>query len=236
MENKPYSAVIGNRSAPYLNALARRGTSFTDLHAIRHPSQPNYIALFSGSTHGVTDDACPQHLSGPTLAGELRKAGLSFAGYSEDLPAPGSPVCNAKKYARKHAPWTNFADLPASVHQPFTAFPTDFTALPTVSFVVPNLDHDMHDGTVAQADAWTRQHLGAYATWATTHHSWLIITWDEDDFSERNRIPTFVIGAGATSKQVSTPVTLYSLLRAIEDRYGLPRLGASASAPALELG
>lgn len=235
LENRSYSDIIGNPAAPYLNTLARQGTSYTQMHALGHPSQPNYLALFSGSTHGVTDDSCPLHLSGPTLGGELRRAGLSFVGYSEDLPAAGSEACTAGPYARKHAPWTNFAALPASTNQPFTAFPATFTALPTVSFVVPNLDNDMHDGSVARADTWVRQHLSAYATWARTHRSLLVVTWDEDDRSEDNRIPTIVVGAAVPARQVPAQVTLYSLLRAIEDRYALPRLGAGASAPSLDL-
>lgn len=235
LENRSYSDIIGNPAAPYLNTLARQGTSYTQMHALGHPSQPNYLALFSGSTHGVTDDSCPLHLSGPTLGGELRRAGLSFVGYSEDLPAAGSAACTAGPYVRKHAPWTNFAALPASTNQPFTAFPATFTALPTVSFVVPNLDNDMHDGSVARADTWVRQHLSAYATWARTHRSLLVVTWDEDDRSEDNRIPTIVVGAAVPAQQVSAQVTLYSLLRAIEDRYALPRLGAAASAPSLDL-
>ncbi|MDQ2796150.1 MAG: alkaline phosphatase family protein, partial [Actinomycetota bacterium] len=159
----------------------------------------------------------------------------SFTGYSEGLPDAGSAVCTAGSYARKHVPWTDFASLPSSVNQPFTAFPTNFATLPTVAFVIPNLDHDMHDGTVGQADTWIRQHLDRYATWARTHHSLLVITWDEDDRSENNRIPTFVVGANVPAKQVSNRLTSYSLLRALEDRYTLPRLGASASAPALSL-
>lgn len=235
MENRPYSAIVGNASAPYLNSLARHGTSFTSMHAIGHPSEPNYIALFSGSTHGVTDDRCPLHLTGPNLAQQLRQAGRSFAGYSEGLPATGSKACTVSAYARKHAPWTNFDNAPDSVSKPFSAFPARYEQLPTVSFVVPDLNHDMHDGTIAQADAWTREHLSCYATWARHHRSLLVVTWDEDDHSADNRIPTFVVGDGVPPRIVARPVTLYSVLRAVEDRYGLRRLGAAATAPSLGL-
>lgn len=235
LENHSYSDVVGNPSAPYLNALARRGASLTDMHAVTHPSEPNYLALFSGSTQGVTDDACPLQLTGQTLGGELRRAGLSFVGYSEGLPGGGSSVCNAGSYARKHAPWTDFTSLPASTNQPLTSFPRDFARLPTVGFVIPDLEHDMHDGTIGQADTWIRQHLDRYATWATAHHSLLVVTWDEDDGSAANRIPTFVLGANVPATQVRKHVTLYSVLRTIEERYRLPRLGASASAPTLGL-
>ncbi len=235
LENHSYSDIIGNPDAPYLNQLAAHGTSFTDMHAVTHPSEPNYLALFSGSTHGVIDDLCPLNLDGDNLAAALRRAGLSFVGYSEDLPHAGSDACTAGSYARKHAPWTNYAALPASTNLPLVAFPASAARLPTVSFVIPNLAHDMHDGSVSQSDTWVRQHLGGYQRWAATHHSLLVVTWDEDDRSEGNRIPTIVVGAGVAVRKIGTRVSLYSLLRAIEDRYGLPRLGASASAPALLL-
>ena len=71
MENHAYSEVIGNAAAPYLNQLARQGAVFTHSYAITHPSEPNYLALFSGSTHGVTADSCPVELTAPNLAADL---------------------------------------------------------------------------------------------------------------------------------------------------------------------
>ena len=119
--------------------------------ASAHPSQPNYLALFSGSTQGVTSDACPYTFSASNLASELIAAKLSFKSYAESLPATGSKVCISGSYARKHAPWTNFTNV-ASADQ-LANFPTSYTSLPTVSFVIPNLLDDMHDGTIAQGDA-----------------------------------------------------------------------------------
>src|SRR5450432_2493938 len=160
-ENHAYSQVIGSSSAPYINALAQQGALFTNSYGVTHPSQPNYLALFSGSTQGLTDDSCPQTFAGPDLGGQLLVAGLSFTGYSEDLPSTGSTVCTAPAwnfwappYARKHAPWTDFTDVPASSNQPFTSFPSDYSTLPTVSFVIPNLQDDMHSGSIQQADSW----------------------------------------------------------------------------------
>jgi acid phosphatase len=63
---------------------------------------------------------------------------------------------------------------------PFTDFPTDFTQLPTLSFVVPNNNNNMHDGTAAVADAWLQTNIKSYADWAMTHNSLLVVTWDED--------------------------------------------------------
>src|ERR1700712_1614684 len=83
-ENKA-SSQITSSSAPYFLSLAAQGTNFTQSYAITHPSQPNYIALLSGSTQGVTSDDCPKTFSGTTLAAQLIGAGKTFKGYSESM-------------------------------------------------------------------------------------------------------------------------------------------------------
>src|SRR5205823_4315388 len=98
----------------------------------------------------------------PNLGGALIQGGLTFAGYSEDLPYVGYTGLKSNGYSRKHSPWTDFADVSASANQPLTNFPSDYSKLPTVSFVIPTKDHNMHDGTIQAADAWLRDHLGAY--------------------------------------------------------------------------
>jgi hypothetical protein len=193
-ENKKANSIFGSSQAPYINSLANAGAKFTQSYAIEHPSEPNYLDLFSGSNQGVTDDSCPHTFSTDNEGAELINAGLSFIGYSEDLPSAGSTVCTSGNYARKHNPWVNFSNVPASSNQPFSAFPTDFAQLPTVSWVVPNLCNDMHDCTIATGDAWLQNHLNAYAQWATTHNSLLIVTFDEDDGSGGNNIATLFYG------------------------------------------
>jgi hypothetical protein len=233
MENRSIAEVVANPQAPYLYSLAQQGLYLTEDYAVTHPSQPNYLALFSGSTQGVTSDACPPSFTGPNLATELISAGYSFTGYSESLPRTGYTGCGSGTYVRERSPWVDFSNLPPAVNQPFTAFPTDYNHLPTVSFVVPNLDHDMHDGNVTQADQWLRANLGGYANWATTHDSLLIVTWDEDDGSTDNHIAAIFDGAHLLPGTDSTPSNHYTLLRTIEDSYRLPYLGASASAAPL---
>ncbi len=231
MENHAYSEVIGNPAAPFLNQLAHEGAVFTHSYAITHPSEPNYLALFSGSTHGVTSDICPVELTAPNLAADLIAAGKTFAGYSEDLPATGSQVCSAGEYARKHVPWTDFRNVPGSVSMPFSSYPAaDPARLPTVSFVIPNLCNDMHDCSVATGDSWLRAHLSAYASWAMTHDSLLIITWDEDDGSQSNQIPTIFVGEPVQPGRYAQRITHYSVLATLEAAYGLPRDGNAAAA------
>jgi acid phosphatase len=215
MENRSFDEILGKRQAPYIAQLAAGGASFTRSFAIAHPSEPNYFALFSGSTQDIKDDG-NYSVDAPTLAGALAAAGRSFAGYAEK----GSP--------RKHNPWESFADS-SGVERDLSSWPSDFGALPTVSFVIPNLDDDMHDGSVAQGDAWLRRHLGAYADWCRTHDSLLIVTFDEDDDSgSDNRIPTVIYGARVEPGRYSERIDDYTLLRTIEAMYGLPPLGLSA--------
>ena len=233
-ENHAAGQIIGSVSAPYMNALAQSGADFTQSFAITHPSQPNYLALFSGSTHGVTDDSCPapgSPYAEPNLAAGLVAAGKTFTGYSEDLPSAGSTTCNAGDYARKHNPWVDFSNMPASANQPFTAFrSTSYAQLPTVSFVVPNLQHDMHDGTVLQADEWLKQYIGGYVDWAQDHDSLLVLTWDEDDETAVNRIPTLFVGPMVKAGSYATHITHYDVLRTIEEMYGVTPTGQAASA------
>jgi hypothetical protein len=228
MENGSYDDVIGNGSAPYINALARSGALFSRSFAVTHPSEPNYLALFSGSTQHLVDDSCPHTYGGPSLASSVVAAGGTFTGYAESLPHAGYRGCQAGPYVRRHAPWVNFSSVSARENQPFSAFPHDLTALPTLSFVVPDLRNDMHDGTIARADQWLHRHLGRYVTWARTHDSLLVLTWDEDDRSQGNRIPTVITGAHVTAGRYSERLTHYGLLRTLEYRLGLAPIGASA--------
>jgi len=229
-ENHAYQDIIGSPLAPYINSLAHSGASFTNSFAISHPSLPNYLALFSGSDEGVTDDFCPRTFSKPTLESELIDAGKTFGGYSEGLPSAGSLVCKQDDYARKHAPWTYFANAPAANNLPFSNFPQNYDQLPTISWVIPNLIDDMHDGTIQEADNWLKANLSGYAEWAQTHNSLLIITWDEDDKDHGNQIPTIFVGGVIKQGQYAEKINHYSVLRTLEDMYSLPRLGASAGA------
>lgn len=226
-ENHGPSQIIGSRAAPYMNQLATTGASMTNSFSETHPSQPNYLALFSGSTHGLTNDSCPHYFASANLGSELRSAGLTLSGYADSMPGVGYTGCTIGKYARKHNPVVDFSNLPASVNQPFTAFPRSYTSLPTVSFVVPNLLHDMHDGTIAAADSWLKQNLGPYVTWAKAHNSVLILTWDEGG-KVVNQIPTIMAGAHVKAGNYGEHIDHYSVLRTIEDMYGLGHLGYSA--------
>ncbi|MFF4499432.1 alkaline phosphatase family protein [Streptomyces sp. NPDC001401] len=234
MENHAYSQVIGSSNAPYINSLKTGGASLTQSYAETHPSQPNYYALFSGSTQGVTDDSCvtPGFSSADNLASELIDAGRTWASYNESLPSEGDTTCSDGDYAQKHNPWFGFSNVPTSSAKTFDDFPTDYSTLPDVSFVTPDLCSDMHDCSVSTGDTWIKNNLGAYATWASTHNSLLVITFDEDNRLSGNRIPTVLYGQPVTTgSSSSTTYDHYDLLRTLEDSQGLTaHAGNAASA------
>jgi acid phosphatase len=236
MENQGYGNIIGSSSAPYVNGLAGQGASFTQSYGVTHPSQPNYIALFSGSTQGVTSDSCPRNFTGKgNLGRQLLDAGKTFTAYSESMPSDGFTGCSSSDalYQRKHNPSVDFGNVPAASNRTYAAFPSDFTRLPTLSFVAPNMCNDMHDCSIATGDKWLKNHIDAYAQWAKTHNSLLVLTWDEDDFSGTNQIPTIMVGQSVKSGGYAEHIDHYTVLRTLEDIYGLPALGTAAQRSAI---
>jgi phosphatidylinositol-3-phosphatase len=214
-ENKDYDEIVGSANAPYINSvLVAEGANFTRMFGEEHFSQGNYYWLFSGDnqTTGFSDEIpsaqnnpkypFKAHNLGERLIGTGRR---SFKGYSEGLPAIGSTVDSFGLYHRKHVPWISFANVPdgmtvsTSSNLRFLDFPdpSEFHKLPTVAFVIPNLDNDMHncyppacqtgstDGDnaccVRNGDTWLRQNLDAYYQWAKSHNSLLILTFDENN-------------------------------------------------------
>ena len=252
-ENHSYNELIGSANAPYITQLSQGGALFTNSHGVMHPSQPNYLILYSGSNQGVTDDDCAANIpySTPNLGAVLIKKKLSFKGYAQTMPTAGYPGCVYLEskltvgylYARKHCPWVNWQgtganQIPASLSLPMTAFPADFRKLPTVSFVVPDMDYDMHNigapgdaAAIIRGDKWLKKNIAAYAEWAKTHNSLLIVTFDEDDYNPQNanRIPTLFYGAKVKTGKYDTPITHYNVLHTIENIYGLAVADTSAA-------
>ncbi len=236
LENHSSSGIVGSFFAPYINSLigGTHTAHFTESYGLTHPSQPNYLMLYSGTNQGVTDDADPGTwpFTTPNLGAQLLDGGYSFIGYSEDLPDVGSNVSTSGDYARKHNPWVNWQDastngVPAISNQPFTSFPSDFSTLPTLSFVIPNLAHDMHDPiilptAISNGDTWVQDFLDSYIQWAKTNNSLFILTFDEDDQLSSNHILTLFIGENVIAGDYSEHIDHYDILRTLEDMYGLP--------------
>ena len=235
MENYNYSQVMSG-SSPYIHSLASSNALFTNSFGVSHPSEPNYDALYSGSTEGLASDACPISYNVPTLASELAAKGLSFAGYAEDNPntgacsaVPSSSVGSGALYWRKHAPWQNFTNpSPSSVSHTYNGPGTPLTG--AVNFVVPNVCNDMHDCSIATGDAWLAKNIPAILSYENANNGLLILTFDEGDNDPNNHIVTIMAGPMVKPGTYTQAINHYSVLRLIEDNFGVPLLGNSANA------
>lgn len=245
-ENHDYNALIGSKNSPYITWLSQNGALFTDSHGVTHPSQPNYLALYSGDLQGVTDDKCLVNETPyitPNLGSALLSNGYTFKGYAETMPSVGylpcyyqmSTLTGSYLYGRKHAPWVNWIgnkknNIPPSLSLPMADFPKDYNKLPTVAFVIPNMDNDMHNigapgdaAAIQRGDKWLKENISTYADWAKKHNSLLIITFDEDDSRTAvNQIPTIFYGAHVKPGKYSEHITHYNVLHTIEAMYKLP--------------
>jgi hypothetical protein len=235
MENRNYPLVVGNADAPYFNhTLIPQGALLTNMHAIRHPSEPNYIALFSGSTHGIQDDSCPHTYASPNLATALFANGLTFGGYAESMPTPGFQGCwgSGGLYARKHIPWPNFSNVPASASRVYAGLPSP---MPTLAWIVPNMCHDMHDCSTREGDDWLAKNLPPIIAWNAKNDGVLIVTWDEadPDTDGKNRIPTVLVGPMIAPGTSTTNANLYGLTSTIEWLFKLPCIADECNVPPL---
>jgi phosphatidylinositol-3-phosphatase len=244
MENEEATSVIGSHDAPYTNALARRGGLATRSYAIRHPSLPNYLALTSGSTQGVTSDCTDCHTAARSIASQLLAARISWRAYEEDLPHPCFTGGGADDYAKKHDPFLYY-DAIVRDRSACRAHVVGFGALgrdlrrgrlPTYTFITPNLCHDGHDCGVAEADRFLRAAVPPLLR-ALGPHGYLVLTWDEGDSdagccgsAHGGRIATIVVGPDVRrGGREAAPVDHYGVLATVEDSLRLPRLGAAAA-------
>jgi phosphatidylinositol-3-phosphatase len=241
-ENHSYGDLIGSPEAPFLNSLADRCGLATNYFAVTHPSLPNYLALTSGQTWGVTDDASPSAhpLPGPSIYSQLADAGKSWREYEEDAPG-NCPQAEKDGYAVKHDPAAYFTDIRSTCNRwdvPLPALWQDLAQnrLPDFGFVTPNLCHDMHDCSRREGDAWlamfvARVTKGAAYRAGTTA---LFVVWDEDEHNEGNRVPLVVV-APSTPKgaRFAGHADHYATLRTWEDILGLPCLARACGSPSL---
>lgn len=239
-ENKERSAIVGNPAAPTFASLARTYASLTAYYAVAHPSLPNYLALVSGSTQGITSDCSSCVVDAPNLADELENAGLTWKTYAEGLPSPGFTGAFAGRYAKKHNPFLYFKDIADSPTRrtrvvPYSQLQPDLAAgrLPDFALVIPNLCDDMHDCSVATGDSWLKQNVVPLLQHPQLAGSVVFVVFDEgsSDAGGGGRVAALVLGPLAKPGARSHSKTgHYGLLRTIEDAWGLPRLGESSHA------
>lgn len=232
-ENHGYGQIIGSSAAPYINSLATTYGLATDYHAITHPSLPNYLALTTGTTgQGAAKSSdclpalCPQ--GEPSIFSQL---GTNWRGYAESMPTACNKS-NAGPYAPKHNPAVYFPNL-GSCRTDDKPLPDLATAsLGAYTMVTPNLNDDMHDGSVAQGDLWLKNRLPAllrnpaYADGSTV----VFVVWDE---GTANHVACLVISPKVHGVRSGTRFDHYSLLATVEDLLGLPQLGAAKGATSM---
>lgn len=253
MENLDYSSAL---ATPELARLASRYASATSYYGVTHPSLPNYLAMTSGSTWGITSDCTDCYVSAPNLFGQLAAAHLSYGAYLEGIPSscyldPYGGV----DYAGKHDPFRYYDDVRARpslcAHiEPYSRLPRLLAGpaakVPDFVWVTPNLCNDGHDCSAATAALW----LGRFVSSVTRSTAWrgggvLFATWDESDAGDSAVVPpgrvvpsgggghvmTLVVAPGLRQGlRVGVPYDHYSLLATVEDAFGLPLLQRARTA------
>lgn len=243
-ENKEEADVIGRGDSPYVNRLARRYGLAVNSYGVRHPSLPNYFALTSGSTHGISSDCYACHVGARNIVDQLESAGTSWKAYLEGAPGPCYLDSDVGRYAKRHNPFAYYDDVaqdPARCHRlvPLTRLAADLRAgtLPTYVWITPDVCNDTHDCGVATGDRFLAGLVPSLLR-ELGPHGLLVLTWDEGrtddgccDGSDGGRIATILAGPDIRpGSRTETPIDHYAVLGTIEDLLGLPRLGAATDA------
>jgi hypothetical protein len=236
-ENEEATSIAGNPAAPTFNALARRYARLTDYEAVAHPSLPNYLALVSGSTQGISSDCTDCVVDARSLADTLPGAGKTWKTYAEGLPYPGYTGPSAGRYAKKHDPFLYFRDVIFARARrdrvvPFGQLGRDLARhrLPAFSLVIPNLCDDMHDCSVATGDAWLKKRVVPLLRSPELRGGVVFVVFDEgtSDAGGGGRVDALALGPTVRGGSTFAKTTNhYGLLRTIEDAWHLPRLGLS---------
>jgi phospholipase C len=228
MENRSYSQAI---ASTYVAGLASQYAVATDYHGVSHPSLPNYLALTSGTTWGITDDGF-HALPAGGLGAQLTNAGIEWRAYMEGM----SNGCfhSPYPYALKHNPFAYYGGACPPQVVPLTQFASDMAGnVPQLVWITPNLCHDGHDCSNSVADAWLAQTVPTILN----SNAWqdggmLVITWDEGE-DRANSVLTLIIRSNPEIHQSAKPYDHYSLLATIEDQLGAARLGQAAQATSM---
>lgn len=250
-ENKEFGSVIDNRRMPYFNLLANTYTLLTQHYAVAHPSLPNYIAMISGDTHGITDncDFADCYLDAPSLPDLVEESGRTWKTYQDDMPEPCF-TGNTLRYVRKHNPFIFFDPIRLDEARckrgivPLTQLEEDIAEedIPNFIFITPDICYSGHDCALDLVDGWLKEQVDRIflALDAAGGPFLIIVTWDEGQGdhsccglpeSAGGRIATILISPQVKPAfQDDTPYSHYSILKTISEAWGLPYLGRAADA------
>jgi hypothetical protein len=240
LENKEASQIAASRDAPQFNRYGRRYARITRYFGVTHPSLPNYLALVSGSTHGIRSDCTSCSVDAANLADSIEAAGKTWKTYAEGLPTPGWQGAFSGRYAKKHNPFLYFRDVASDARRrarvvPLTQLGRDLRdrRLPDFSLVVPDLCHDMHDCSVSAGDAWLGRFLRSLLASPELRGSVVFVVFDEGTSGLGGGGQTAALALGPAVKphsRTTRATSHYGLLRTIEDAWKLPRLARSGAA------
>ncbi len=242
MENQEYDAIVGNPNLPYLNGLIARYALAKNYYAIAHPSQPNYIALFSGSTQGVQDDEV-HNLDAPTVADQLETKGKTWRLYAQNFRSEcftGDGSSNHEEgpglYVRTHNPAISFNSISGSPSRcaNIQGFSQIDPAAANYEFITPDACNDMHDCPPATGDEF----LAGFVPKILNSSAWqqggvLFIVWDEGttDQGGGGHVPLLIVSnLVPRGYQSAVEHDHYSLLRTIQDAWALPCLEQACQA------
>lgn len=238
-ENQPYSYVVGNNTyLPYFNSLIKQGSLASNYHAVAHPSLPNYIAMTSGSTQGITTDCNPPSagciVNVPNISVRLQSAGLSWKEYANSMPSACYSY-NSGLYATKHNPFIYYSNVInnnsycAAHVVPYSNILTDLKSTkttPNFAFITPNLCNDMHSCQVNIGDQWLQKNVPIILNSPSfkNQNSLLIITFDEGNAST-NHVAALLLGPDIKKNYISTSYfNAYSVLSTMEEAWHLTPL------------
>jgi len=236
MENKERGDIIGNSAAPYINQLATTYSQGANNHGVSHPSLPNYLAMISGDTWGITTDCSPTDpacsFDVPSLPDQIEAAGKIWKGYMESMPAPCS-LSGTTLYDIGHDPFVYFLPIKNNTSRcnshvvNLDQLDVDLAAgmVPNFVFITPNACHDMHNCDVSGGDQWLSGYLPRILNApAYQQDGVLFLIWDEGT-TDANTIPFVLISPlGRRGFLSNLFENHYNMLRTIEDAWGLAPL------------
>jgi phosphatidylinositol-3-phosphatase len=240
LENHGYSQIIGSPQAPYLNRIANHGALATDYYAVGHPSLPNYLALTTGSTQGITSDCNSCENTAPSLPGQLEAAHISWKAYFQSLPAAGFAGNGVGNYSKHYNPFAYSEQVGegtiARRHEvDFRSLRHDLRrrSLPRFSWITPNLLNDGHNASIRVSDRFAAR-LVPRIVRALGPDGVLFVTWDEAQGvtgPAGGQVALIATGPGARHHvRTDGHADHYSLLATLEGGLGLSRLGHAATA------